>query len=245
MDANAALLTATESGDVVSMRRLLEIGYLRENNQVSVLMSASKSGHADCVKLLLDYGIDVNILNENGQSTLMIACKHGHSDVVQILLNHGAQTNLQDKDGVSPLMIASEAGNFEIAKQLLKHGTSVGLQNSNGWTAVMLASYNNHVKVVETLLKCGGKVEKEFLVQLSPSRHAKVLELLQNQLGMNISANIYVCMTVYHYTNLALILCIHPSHGKSKDVIRSQAQLCCLPRSQAQLIICCLPRLAC
>ena len=178
------LIKASENGDIESVKRLLETGSLRDDNETSVLMAASKNGHGGVIALLLDHGVRVNILDKNGRSALMIASQHGHVQVVQLLLQRGAQPNLKDNNGMSSLMMASQNGHHDIIQLLLEHDTPINLPNNNGWTAVMLACSNNHIKVVQTLLKNGAHVERKFLTQLSQIRHQHVLEVLNKHLGM-------------------------------------------------------------
>ena len=58
-------------------------------------MSASKNGHGEVVKLLLEHGAQVDLQEENGWSALMSASQNGHGEVVKLLLEHGAQVYLQ------------------------------------------------------------------------------------------------------------------------------------------------------
>ena len=179
-----ALIKACENGDTETVKRLLETNTLREGNKASVLMIASKNGHDEVITLLLDYGVDVNMLNEKGQYALMISSQHGHVQVVQLLLQRGAQSSLQDNNGLSSLMIASQNNHLDIIELLLKHGAQIDAHSGKSWTALMYASWSNHIRVVETLLKRGAHVDKEFLTQLSPIRHQEVLGILNKQLGM-------------------------------------------------------------
>ena len=179
----SALIKASKTGDIDTVKRLLKAVNLRYDNKMAVLMAASKNGHATMTALLLDHGIGVDILDENGKSALMIASQHGHAEVAEVLLQHGAQLNLQDRGGLSCLMMASERGHHNVTQLLIKHGIQMELKSMNGWTALMYAGWNNHIDILQTLLKHGAHVKKEFLTQLSPSKHHGVLEIL-NQLGM-------------------------------------------------------------
>lgn len=55
---------------------------------------------------LVDYigeGLNVNLVNENGQSFVMLAAYHGHAELVAALAKAGADVNLLNDRGQSPL----------------------------------------------------------------------------------------------------------------------------------------------
>jgi ankyrin repeat protein len=56
------------------------------------LHHAARNGDTAIVRLLLDYGADVNAVNPRGHTVLYCAGGHGHLATVQLLLAHGADT---------------------------------------------------------------------------------------------------------------------------------------------------------
>ena len=54
-------------------------------------MYASKEGHTESVKMLLDAGAAVDGLGGRGQTPLMSASRGGHTETVKILLDVGAE----------------------------------------------------------------------------------------------------------------------------------------------------------
>jgi ankyrin repeat protein len=53
---------------------------------MTALMVASKEGHENVVKLLLEKGANANLKEHNGATALMMASHKGHDTVVKILL---------------------------------------------------------------------------------------------------------------------------------------------------------------
>lgn len=53
-------------------------------------MLAAYHGHASTVKMLVDKGVDVNVLNDRGQSPIAGAVFKGYEDVVKRLVDGGA-----------------------------------------------------------------------------------------------------------------------------------------------------------
>ncbi|KAK3240044.1 hypothetical protein CYMTET_50081 [Cymbomonas tetramitiformis] len=81
---------------------------------------ASREGHLDCVKLLLDTGADVNGTTKAGNATsLQRAAYTGKTEVVRFLLQRGANAMLQDSDGETALHKASTNGHVDTTRALL------------------------------------------------------------------------------------------------------------------------------
>jgi len=64
----------------------------------------------DAIKLLVDYGADVNAFNTNGQSIVHNAAQRGANAIIQFAADKGAKLDRKDKQGRTPLDIASGAG---------------------------------------------------------------------------------------------------------------------------------------
>jgi uncharacterized protein len=134
-----ALCTAADSGDVETIRQLLQRGInpnpprhdnplphviaLASDDDVPLDAAASK-GHIEAAKLLLAHGADPNLSTANGgMSALACAAREGRLDMVQLLLAHGAKINLPSL--YSPLMMAISGKHPAIMRYLLQKGASV------------------------------------------------------------------------------------------------------------------------
>ena len=65
--------------------------------------AAALAGHASTIKLLLDFGAQMNARDSLRHTPLFRACEMGHADVVQALIDCGAQVDIVDQDGRTPL----------------------------------------------------------------------------------------------------------------------------------------------
>ena len=63
-------------------------------------------GNEECIKLFLDYGVDVNKTNNDGWTALMNASYNWETDIQKLLLDAGAEVNMVDPCGYTALMIA-------------------------------------------------------------------------------------------------------------------------------------------
>ncbi|CAC5381977.1 ANK [Mytilus coruscus] len=81
---------------------------------------ASKLGHTEIVRALLDHKCNPNI-NFDGNTALFIASAKGHEEIVRLLLDYGSNPHFCNQKYESPIYIASRYGNTEIVKLLLHH----------------------------------------------------------------------------------------------------------------------------
>jgi ankyrin repeat protein len=59
------------------------------------LFAASRQGHVDVARVLLDYGADINARDLIDTTPLYWSSRVGHLKVVQLLLEHGANSNVK------------------------------------------------------------------------------------------------------------------------------------------------------
>ena len=71
----------------------------RDNYGVDCLHFSSLEGHAEVIRLLLEYGADVDSQDDQGRTSLLMACQQGKADCVNVLLDCGADVNLPAHNG--------------------------------------------------------------------------------------------------------------------------------------------------
>lgn len=114
LDENGAtaFLRASQSGDLVLMKLLLERGADPKINTVlnvsplqvaagigwveGVTFEWSPQATLDAVKMLLDLGVDPNIQADTGRTAMHGAAHKGRADVIQVLADHGARLDVKD-----------------------------------------------------------------------------------------------------------------------------------------------------
>lgn len=126
---------ATDAGDAVMLKLLLEHGGNAEGRSRRPLWSAARQNRLDLVKLLLDHGANPNHSQgmRAGLRAIHLAALHGNVKMVNTLVEHGAQVNpavfyvdskvpegLQVGD--RPLSIAIRAGKDACARRLVELG---------------------------------------------------------------------------------------------------------------------------
>lgn len=127
------------------------------HNGQTALMYWSAVGNEARVRVLLNQGVDVNTVDDDGDSALYYALSNGNFQILELLLGHGADPNLAGSSG-RPLLIAADQGWAEIVATLIYHGVPLDLRSSSGMTATMLAAGGGHNDVVHTLQRHGANL---------------------------------------------------------------------------------------
>lgn len=122
------LMRAAKGGDAEGIRILIkykaDLNFPNEQG-VTPLLVAAGSGHganptrgrfktdedaAECVRLLLDAGVDVNQADRSGQTALHAAAQHAWVHTVQLLADRGADLEHADSRGMRPYDAAAAPG---------------------------------------------------------------------------------------------------------------------------------------
>ncbi|KAF9088317.1 phosphate system positive regulatory protein pho81 [Mortierella sp. AD031] len=64
------------------------------------LFYAASEGHVECVKILLEAGCKVNVVDEHGKNPIYYAASEGHSDCVELLVEAGGKAIASPQDTV-------------------------------------------------------------------------------------------------------------------------------------------------
>jgi ankyrin repeat protein len=125
--------------DLEMLKILLENKPNADNIQSS-LINAIEINNIDAVRLLLDFGADVNnISGEEKETPLHVAADRGNAAILKLLIKKGAYVNRKNVYGNSVLHDMAERGNCQMASQILKAGADVNAKNRSGKTALHLA----------------------------------------------------------------------------------------------------------
>ena len=149
------------------------------------LCNAAKSGHRDCLRLLIKGGADVNHNGKCPHTPLTAAAENGHTACVKVLVKAGADVNALDfLRSETALGAAAYNGHDACVKLLIKSGADVNKQvRSPQCPPVMLAAQKGHSKCVDVLIKAGADVNAKGristpLIEATRYGHLKCVDLL-------------------------------------------------------------------
>ena len=145
-------LKAVNDGDVKTVGAFLGQGLdpnTADKDGNTVLMIASRLGHAELVAYLIDHKASVTKRSPHGDTALMFACLGGHLEVAKILVIGGAPIA---QSGWAPLHYAAFDGHPAVIKFLLEKGADKNGLGPNGYTPLMLAARGGFTEAARVLL---------------------------------------------------------------------------------------------
>jgi ankyrin repeat protein len=154
------IIEASKAGHLEVVRALLEAGIRKSDGETALIVAAWR-GHLEIVRALLEAGADVNAKGFLGKTAIAAASEMGHVDVVRTLLSAGADVGVIAADGATPLICASLHQHLEVVRALLKAGADANAKRSDGETALIVAAWRGHLEIVRVLLEAGADVNAE------------------------------------------------------------------------------------
>ena len=110
----------------------------------------------ETLQSIIDHGVDVNAINNDGESALLLACKTGQKISLSLLLRSGADPNIVDiYDDTCLHKVVNREYDQETLQMFLDHGAPVNATNKNHETAYMLACDQGNIDAMFALLKAG------------------------------------------------------------------------------------------
>jgi ankyrin repeat protein len=127
---------------------------------------ACLSGQLNCVRILLDAGSNVDLLNSGLNSPLLIASSFGYRDIIFLLLDNLADIhlrNLKDYDCLLMLLLfgATGANVEEIITAFKVRGIDINKEDIAGVTPLHECSARNLPLSIQSLVDAGADVNKK------------------------------------------------------------------------------------
>jgi uncharacterized protein len=138
----------------------------------TVLMTASRTGSVEAMRVLLVHGADPNAQEHwYGETALIWAAAENHVAAVRLLLEAGAKVDMPGKKmtfprkvggqttlpvgSMTPLMYAARQGALDAVGALVDAGANLDIQDPDGTTATVFAIINGHHDVAAMLVEKG------------------------------------------------------------------------------------------
>ena len=192
------IFAASEVGDVESVKKLLAGVDVNGKNKggYTALHLASKKGHVEVAKVLLEAKAAVAAASKSGKTALhYVANYKGKLDLAKLLLDAAADPNVLDKRKKTPLDYAVSRKNDALVELLLAKGARTG-KELRAETDIHYAAANGYADAVKRFIENGGDVnagDKGGYTALQYAAYNGYIEvvrvLVENKADVNASAN--------------------------------------------------------
>jgi len=140
--------------------------------RITLLHLAAWNNEHELVKLLLEFGADVNAKNIRGWMPLHIAVQENAAEAARLLIEHGASVNAKDEDGLTPLHGAAGQNAVGVAQLLVARGADVNAKSKNGRMPLHTAVLENAAEAARLLIEHGASVNAKDENGLTPLHDA-------------------------------------------------------------------------
>lgn len=126
-----------------------------DNGKTMLLYVVANSSNLDALRLLMEYGADVQTHCTPRYEALFIAAiNNPAAEIIEMLINNGANLVEKDHESNTALMLAATFNkSSRVIDTLLEYGLKVDVKNNFGFDALALASYENgNIMVLQSLL---------------------------------------------------------------------------------------------
>lgn len=134
-----------------------------DESGMTALHWATLNGHLSCVKLLVEAGCDVDVLNSGLNSPLLIAAGFGYRDIIFYLLDRGADIHLRNLKDYDCLLMLLLFGAFsfnveEIIKAFTVRGIDINKQDITGVAPLHECAARNLPLSIQSLVDAGADI---------------------------------------------------------------------------------------
>ncbi len=159
------------------------------HNVYTALITASYHGQDEIVKMLLEYGADVDkSVIKNDINALGYSIMEQHLSTIKLLVEAGANLEIDIGSGkLTPLMFAVRQKNADIVKYLLEKGANPNATTQEGYTPLLLAIWSSpkrkdNAKILSMLLeKCDINHKTKILSKLKVPKNALLESIMMNR----------------------------------------------------------------
>ena len=153
------LFEAVKTGRSSEIEKLLQSNVnvnARDRNNQTPLHRAAQNGNLQAVKLLVQYGADVNA-SDLIRTPLHYAIMGKHAEMVSFLVDHGVDVNAPfcTVRPYSPWNVAIRWGNPEILRTIVRAGADIKRQDVHGGWPLHLAVSTGNIEFVKVFLEEG------------------------------------------------------------------------------------------
>lgn len=121
----------------------------RGKNGDTPLIVAAREVNIKILKRVIDFGVDVNICNNDNNNAIWAACFANSLESVELLFKSGCNINNQNVNGATALIYAASASKEELVELLIRLGAKTDLKTLDDFSALDSASTPKILKLLK------------------------------------------------------------------------------------------------
>ena len=111
----------------------------------------SEAATLSIVRILLQHGADLNLVDNRGRSPLHTAAVHNKPKTAEVIIANGGDVDIKDNTGPTALHQAVSIGNAELAEVLLKNNADPTIKDLNSENPMDVAAFEMFELVKESV----------------------------------------------------------------------------------------------
>lgn len=173
---DSPLHRAARNGWVKIAKYLISVGSdvnqsIAENTPLHIAVMSSGPNRLEMVKLLVEYGADLEAINKSFNTPLFNACSYSRdSEIIEYLLKMGAKTEM-GKVSILELMIQIDS---KIAKLIINKGANFSYLNDSKENLLHTAILYGDIEIVKMLLEKNISITHRNILGQTPLSIAKL-----------------------------------------------------------------------
>lgn len=150
------IVRAVRKNNINQVKELIQQGYdinKPDVNGDTALILAAYEGKTDVLKLLLEAGADVTVLDPGMKATALHAAAYaGRTESAKLLIEYKIDIDKQGPyNGYTALHDAIWQNNIETAKVIINAGANLNIQSNNGLTPLEMAKNLNRKEILKLI----------------------------------------------------------------------------------------------
>lgn len=129
------------------------VDVVNTNKQTPLMRAVEYKSRQEALKVLLQYGADVNLADAFGKNCLIRAIEHQNNAMMDVLIKAGTNLNAQDNKNMTAVHHACKMGNREALRILISKGADVFAKDIRGLMAQYVARKHNHPECAQIVEK--------------------------------------------------------------------------------------------
>jgi len=170
---------AAYEADVHNLKYLVNCG-CKINGKVSIFgeapihqsIKSTKPSNTETLKIILDCGADVNLVDNNGWTALHHAAEKGDMNAANILIESKANVNAFSNARKTPLHLAAFANKTDMVKLLIANGADIEFSSEDKCTPLHYAAKKGSLDCVKVLLNAKAVIYKQDQRLWTPLHYA-------------------------------------------------------------------------